>query len=66
MSKNLKEINQKYKKIPCPNCQNRLLAMVDGVDKGVESYKCQVCKATVVYDHAKQEVVEIKRKTKQN
>lgn len=63
-SKTIKEITQKYKKIPCPNCENKLIAMVNGVDKGIEQYKCQVCKAIITYDHEQGKVLEIQRKTK--
>lgn len=63
-SKTIKEITQKYKKIPCPNCSNSLIAMVNGVDKGIEKYKCQVCKAIITYDHATSEVLDIERKVK--
>lgn len=64
MNKTIKEITQKYHKIPCPNCPNKLIAMVNGVDKGIESYKCQVCKAVITYDHANKKVVNINRKTR--
>ena len=64
MNKTIKEIQQKFKKIPCPNCSNKLLAMVDGVEKGIENYKCQVCKAVVTYDHENNKVLEVKKKTK--
>lgn len=63
-SKSIKERTQKYKKIPCPNCANKLIAFVDGVDNGIEKYKCQVCKAIITYDHKNQQVIEIERKTR--
>lgn len=62
--KTIKEITQKYKKIPCPNCANKLIAVVNGVNSGVERYKCQVCKAIITYDHKNQKVLDIERKTK--
>lgn len=62
MNKTIREITQKYRKIPCPNCSNRLIAMVNGVDKGIESYKCQVCKAIITYDHGTNKVLNIKKK----
>lgn len=60
----IKEITQKYKKIPCPNCANKLIAMVNGVDNGIEQYKCQVCKAVITYDHKQGKVINIERKTR--
>ena len=63
-SKTIKEMTQKYKKIPCPNCANKLIAMVDGVDNGIEQYKCQVCKAIITYDHKDKKVLNIERKIK--
>lgn len=60
--KTVKQVTQKYKKIPCPNCENKLIALVDGVDKGIEKYKCQVCKAIITYNHESGEVLEVERK----
>lgn len=62
--KTVKQMTQKYKKIPCPNCQNKLIALVCGVSDGVEKYKCQVCKAIITYDHGTNTVLEIEKKIK--
>lgn len=50
----------KYEKIPCPNCANKIIAMVSGVVDGIEIYKCQVCKALTTYDHNGQKVLSVK------
>lgn len=53
---------QKFKKIACPNCANKLIAMIDGVDNGIEQYKCQVCKAIITYNHKSNKVESIEKK----
>lgn len=55
---------QSFKKIPCPNCKNTLIAMVNGVEDGIEKYKCQVCKSIITYDHKEKKYLNIERKTK--
>lgn len=61
-NKTVKQLTNKYTKIPCPNCSNKLIALVDGVTNGVEKYKCQVCKAIITYDHTNKKVLDIKKK----
>lgn len=58
------QLTHKYKKIPCPNCSNKLIAVVYGVNDGIEKYKCQVCKAIITYDHKNSTVIDIERKNK--
>lgn len=51
----------KYTKIPCPNCANKIIAMINSVDVGTEIYKCQICKALVTYSHTDNKVIDIKK-----
>lgn len=60
------EIKKQYEKIPCPNCANKIIAMVDSINNGCEIYKCQVCKALITYNHLTKSVISIKKYVRNN